>query len=426
MKKVLKAILTLMTSSPPCQAGFPSKRGRHIRIQFIHGLKPAVFLKSVIVFCLVIGFVFLKAGGQPIKAETETEKLERLTREISQYESELTKLKTQATTLSNLIAQYDAQIRLTALKIEQTEEKILLLGGRIDQLEISLQSLTDAFTNRVVHTYKMSKLSEPYLILISSPDLKTAFTSFHYLKKIESADRDLLVRLEKAQLTYEEEKVDQETLQKELEAQKTVLGAQKAAKATLLEQTKNNEKKYQQLLAQARAEFEAIQAILAGKGDEEKVGQVSQGQKIASIIPSASCNSSGPHLHFIISQNGATQNPFSFLRGIDFENCSGSSCGSSDGDSFNPGGSWDWPINPKVKYTQGYGATWAVRNTWVGRIYSFHNGIDINSSSQEVKAVRSGTLYRGSYGGGGGCRLRYVRVDHDENDLDTFYLHINY
>src|SRR3989338_1233323 len=271
----------------------------------------------------------------------------------------------------------------------------------------------------------MSKLKKLSLILISSPDLKTAFTSFHYLKKIESADRDLLVRLEKAQLTYEEEKVDQEALQKELESQKTVLGAQKAAKATLLEQTKNDEKKYQQLLSQARAEFEAIQAILAGKGDEEEVGKVSQGQRIASIIPGASCNSSGPHVHFIVSQNGATQNPFSFLRGIDYENCSGSSCGSNDGDPFNPGGSWDWPINPKVKFSQGYGSTWAVRNTWVGRVYQFHNGVDISSNSTEVKAVKTGTLFRGSYGTGS-CRLRYVRVDHEDSDLDTLYLHINY
>ena len=121
------------------------------------------------------------------------------------------------------------------------------------------------------------------------------------------------------------------------------------------------------------------------------------------------------------------QNPFSYLKnGVDFENCSGSSCGSSDGDSFNPSGSWDWPINPRVKYSQGYGPTWATRNTWVGNIYNFHNGIDINSPSSEIKAVRSGTLYRGSYSGSNGCRLRYVRVHHDENGMDTYYLHINY
>jgi murein DD-endopeptidase MepM/ murein hydrolase activator NlpD len=129
-----------------------------------------------------------------------------------------------------------------------------------------------------------------------------------------------------------------------------------------------------------------------------------------------------------VAQNGNTFNPFSYLAsGVGFENCSGSSCGSSDGDIFNPSGSWSWPITPSIKFTQGYGVTWAVRNTWVGRIYSSHNGIDINNeTNSEVKAVKGGTLYRGSYGGSGGCRLRYVRVHHDDGGLDTYYLHINY
>ena len=390
-----------------------------------------LFFKISVLLTIILGLAFFSPSvfrdTTTVNAETEAEKLERLTNEINQYEQEITKLKSQASTLSNQIAQFDAQIKLTTLKITQVEDKILLLGGRIDQLEVSLQNLTTAFSNRIVQTYKMTKLSEPYLLLASSPDLTTAFSSYHYLKKIQSEDRELLVRLENAQSTYEEEKVDQEELQKELKDQQNVLGSQKAAKASLLVATKNDEKKYQQLLSQARSEFEAIQAILAGKGQEEEAGKVSQGQRIASVIQGASCNSSGSHLHFIVSQNGSAQNPFNFLKsGVDFENCSGSSCGSSDGDVFNPGGSWDWPLIPKIKYSQGYGATWATKNTWVGRIYQFHNGIDINGSSSEVRAVRSGTLYRGSYGGSSGCRLRYVRVDHDENDLDTFYLHINY
>lgn len=361
-----------------------------------------------------------------VRAESESEKFERLSREIQEYEVEISKLKSQASTLSNQIAQYDAQIRLTSLKISQTEEKILLLGGRIDQLETSLQTLTKAFASRAVRTYKMARLNEPYAFILSSPDLDIAVTSFHYLKKIQESDRDLLVRLEKAQITYEEEKVDQEELQTELEDQKTVLGAQKSAKANLLQQTRNDEKKYQELLAQAKAEYEAIQAIIAGKGQEEEVGSVSQGQRIASVIQGPSCNSSGTHLHFMISRNQTTQNPFNYLKSVDYENCSGSSCGSSDGDAFNPGGFWDWPINPRIKFTQGYGLTWAIKNTWVGRIYSFHNGIDIDSDSSEVRAVQSGTLYRGSYSGSGGCRLRYVRVDHNDSDLDSFYLHIDY
>ena len=383
-------------------------------------------MKKILTVLIIFSLLFLVL--KVVKAETEQEKLERLSQEITKYESEISKLKSQASTLSNQVAQYDAQIRLTSLKILQTEEKILLLGGRIDQLEVSLQSLSKAFANRVVYTYKMARLGEPYLILASSPDLSGAVSSFYYLKRIQSADRDLLVRLEKAQASYEEEKDDQVRLQSELEEQKKVLGAQKAAKANLLQETRNDEKKYQQLLAQIKAEYEAIQAIISGKGSEEEVGKVTQGARIASIIQGPSCNSSGSHVHFIVSQNGSTQNPFNYLKGgIDYENCSGSYCGSSDGDPFNPSGSWDWLISPKVKYSQGYGSTWATRNTWVGNIYNFHNGIDISSnSSNEVKAVSNGTLYRGSYGASSGCRLRYVRLDHDDSDLDTFYLHINY
>jgi len=264
------------------------------------------------------------------------------------------------------------------------------------------------------------------MLLLSSSNINQVVSTYHYLQKIQEADQMLIGRLESAKTTYSTQKVELEDLEQVLGAQKTELDEQKTAKASLLAVTKNDEKKYQELLNQVRAEYQAIQAIIAGSGDETKIGHVNAGEKIASIIQGASCNSSGGHLHFIVSKgNGTTENPFGHLKPIDHENCSGAGACSS-GDSFNPSGSWDWPVNPKVKFSQGYGSTWAVRNTWVGRIYSFHNGIDINSSSSTVKAVQPGTLYRGSFNGGGGCKLRYVRVDHDGSELETYYLHINY
>ena len=57
-----------------------------------------------------------------------------------------------------------------------------------------------------------------------------------------------------------------------------------------------------------------------------------------------------------------------------------------------------------------------------------HTGIDLISKSSgeyAIKAVRSGTLYRGSIACGGGL-LRYVRVDHKDDSEDTYYLHVNY
>jgi peptidoglycan hydrolase CwlO-like protein len=374
-----------------------------------------------ILFSLLLIAGFFKIGPHFVAATDTTQLLE----EMEEYRAKLVILKSQANTLSNQIAQFDAQIRLTTLKIQETQEKILLLGGRINQLEISLEALTEAFATRATETYKMTRLGDSLIMLITASDLGEVVSRYHYLQRIQEADRDLLVRLQEAQDVYEEEKVDQEDLHAQLEQQGQVLGAQKTAKADLLAITRNDEKKYQQLLAQARAEYEAIQAIIAGKGIEEEVGKVNQGQRIASIIQGGSCNSSGTHLHFTITQNGSPNNPFDYLKeGIDYENCSGPGDCSPE-DPFNPHGNWDWPINPKIRLTQGYGYTWAVANTWVGRIYSFHNGIDINSlSSSEVRAVTSGTLYRGSYSVG--CPLKYVRVDHDDSDKDTLYLHVNY
>lgn len=385
------------------------------------------FKKLLIFLALLLLIIFFRTDYVSGQDSTE-ERMRKLNEEIQQYQNEINRLQSQANTLSNQIAQYDAQIRLTSLKIAETEEKINLLGGRIVLLEDSLVALDNAFTKRANQTYKMTRLGEPLLMLVYAEDLSEIVSSYHYLQRIQEADRDLLIRLEDAQTNYINEKVEQEDLQEELEDQKSALDSQKAVKSNLLAVTRNDEKRYQQLLSQAKAEFEAIQAIIAGKGSEEEVRHVGEGETIASVISGPSCNSSGSHLHFIIAQNGTTQNPFTYLiGGVPFENCSGSSCGSSDGDAFNPSGSWNWPINPSIKFTQGYGSTWATRNTWVGRIYSFHNGIDINNdSAPAVKAVRAGTLFRGSYSGSGGCRLRYVRVDHDDSELDTFYLHINY
>jgi len=363
----------------------------------------------------------------PTHSQSETDKLRELAEKISEYERQIKDLQSKSTSLTNQIAQFDAQIRLTELKIDQTEEQITLLTGRIDQLSLSLNNLNNAYNSRVVETYKLGRVGESPLTYVLGGNIDQALSRYHYLKRIQEADQTLLGRLTKANDTYKSQKNELETLQEELEVQKGKLDGQKIAKAQLLTVTKNDEKKYQSLLAASRAEFEAIQAIISGKGDETEVGDIQEGQKVAAIIQGASCNSSAAHLHFIVAKGNQTQNPFSYLKpGIEHNNCTGGGeC--SGADPFNPSGSWNWPIAPTVRYNQGYGRTWAVANTWVGRIYSQHNGIDINStSSPEVKAVRPGKLFRGSYTGSGGCRLRYVRVDHSDSDLDTYYLHINY
>jgi peptidoglycan hydrolase CwlO-like protein len=371
--------------------------------------------------------IFLHLNSPSAVDANEADKLQELARRIEEYAAKIESLQAQAGTLSNQIAQFDAKINLTEAKIQQTQEQILLLGGRIDQLDVSMQKLGEAFTSRVVETYKIARYGDSIVDLATSLNVEDALSRYHYLQKIQAADQELLAKLRNAQTVYIEQKSDLEELEQVLGAQKEELDSQKVAKAHLLNVTKNDEKNYQNLLAAARSEYEAIQSIIAGYGEETEAGQVNTGDRIATVIQGPSCNSSGAHLHLIVREGNSTRNPFEFLKpGIGHENCSGPGCGEG-GDPFNPSGTWEWPLSGPIKYSQGYGATWATRNTWVGRIYSFHNGIDINNSADPtVKAVQPGTLYRGSFTGSSGCRLRYVRVDHADSELETFYLHINY
>ncbi len=360
------------------------------------------------------------------------EYISKCQQKIDESKATQSTLKAAINLLNSKINLAQAQIRNTNAQIEQLEKEIEVLSGVVAGLNGELDNLVDVFVSRVRESYKTRDTNLLWMFF-ASDSFSTFQNRLHYLQTAQRRNQIIMKELEAARIDYDQQKITKEEKQAEveklraqLESQKKVLGTQQTQKNQLLAETKNNEKRYQQLLSQARAELEAIENIIAGKGSEQEVRDVSSGELIARVIQGASCNSSGEHVHFIVAQNTVTKNPFGYLKSADYENCSGSSCGSSDGDQFNPSGSWDWPISPRIRFSQGYGETWAVRNTWVGSVYKFHNGIDINSDSDEVKAVSSGKLFRGSYTGTNGCALKYVRVDHKDSDLDTYYLHVNY
>jgi septal ring factor EnvC (AmiA/AmiB activator) len=246
-----------------------------------------------------------------------------------------------------------------------------------------------------------------------------------YITSIQEKTRNDLINYETTRTnldTQKNEKIAKQeqltNLQKDLKEQSQTLTVLKANKDVLLKSTMNDETKYQKLLQQAQSELESINAILSGKGSELKIKDVSKNEKIGTIIQGASCNSSGTHLHFIVKKGGATQNPLSFLKSnTDITNYSG--------DSSQASGDWSWPLSAPIKFNQGYGVTSSIKNSWVGKIYNFHNGIDISSSNTDVLSTTDGELYKGSYKGSGGCALKYTKVVDKTNNVETLYFHTN-
>lgn len=378
---------------------------------------------------LLSSFLLIKvASAQSCGNKEECQSL------IEQYEKKLTETRSQKNTLSSQISLMDTQINLTTVQIKdteyaivKTEDEILNLTDKIEGLDTSLDFLGKILLKKVVQGYKHHEV--PFFnVFLDSDNATTLARRYKYLKTAEESDRKLAFQVQQAKQNFEqqknlreEKKVELGRLQGALSAKKIELDNQKAAKQRLLATTQSDERVYQNLLSKLRAEFAAIQGIVAGAGTETRLRDVRQGETIASIIPGASCNSSGGHLHFIVKDGGNVANPFNYLKSVSANNCSGSSCGSADGDPFNPSGSWDWPINPTIQMYQGYGETWAVRNTWVGSIYRFHNGIDILGSGYSVYAVADGALYRGSFGVG--CSLPYMKIEHADGK-SSYYLHV--
>jgi len=343
-------------------------------------------------------------------------------------------LQGQQKTLASAITFLDNKIYLTTTQIAATEQKLKILAKEIDSLSNKIEVLNKTIaevstilSSRIEATYKRGKIKPVYL-LFSSQGFSNFLTRLKYLKVAQTNDRQLLYKMEESKLTYdqqkklkEEKQAEQQTLQTQLVSQKANLAQQKVAKEELLKITKNEEKRYQQLLAAARAEIEALQSIIAGQGDEVKVGDIKEGDKIASIIVGASPCSTGTHLHFEVVKNESHNNPASYLKSIsvEWDNCWLGDCDSP----FSFSGSWNWPINGKPRITQGYGMTAYAR--WGAYGGGPHTGIDMVSDDLILKAVKEGTLYRGSIACGGGT-LRYVKVEHKDSDVATYYAHVNY
>ena len=359
------------------------------------------------------------------------ERFRRL-REITESCSrELNQLQERKRTLREQIQYMNYQTQLTSLKINQTISRIALLERQIEELsqkigilDQSLNEVSALFIGRVVATYKASKTSL-WEIFFSSHSFADFFRRNKYLRAAQINDRRLLLTMEEIRLNYDQQKQKKEEKQQELEAlknqlaqQKNQLAQQKKDKEYLLAVTQNNEKRYQNLLAPAKGELEAIQAIVAGQGQEKEIGPVKEGERIATIILGKSACSNGTHLHFEVRRGGIPQNPALYLSNtaIVWDNA-------PDG-PFNFSGSWRWPIDQPARITQGYGYTFFARVT---RYYGGnpHTGIDMVNNNRAVYAVKDGTLYDGSIRCGGSY-LRYVRVKHKDSNISTYYLHVNY
>lgn len=378
----------------------------------------AILLLAVVIYPTVNPFAYAQ----------DASRLEELDQEQKELEKKVQQARSGIKTLNDQISFMDNKIRLTTLQIYDTEKKIDVLENDIDVLsrkivrvEDSLSLLQQTLLNRIRASYAIGGSSTLELYL-SSNGFTDAVTSMQYLEILQKNDIKLLSQMQSTKQNYGDQKtslVDRqqrlEEARAELDKQSNLLTQQKGDKEKLLSATKNDEKRYQQLLALSRAEARAIEAAIASSANLKNGVSVKKGDIIALIGNSgAPACSTGAHLHFEVRKNGTVLDPAGYLKSqnVTYDN-------SPDG-SISFAGNWEWPILNAI-ITQGYGMTyWARTGFYQG---GPHNGIDmVSRTSAGIRAVENGTLYKSSMKCGSSI-LKYAVLDHGSG-VRSYYLHI--
>jgi len=214
-----------------------------------------------------------------VPAYIQAQSVDELQEQINQYTQKLDELGTAKNTLSNQITLLDSQYQLTLLKITQTENSIKVLEQEIGQLnieigklEVQINQLLTEYIDQTVQNYKLQKKIPSFAYLFTS-GLNTFLEQHQYISAIQKNSQQNLINLETVRTNYDEQKTvkaekqdEMEALQTTLANQKVSLTSQKAAKNSLLESTKNDEKKYQQLLAEAQSQLAALKSFSSSAG----------------------------------------------------------------------------------------------------------------------------------------------------------------
>jgi len=356
------------------------------------------------------------------------QQLQQKQAQIHELESHLQDTKNQEKTLSSQLNLIDGQMQVTNLKIEETNLKIEKLkreiddlSTRIDRIGATLDSLSEILLRRIVQTYKFSNSLSTLDLIFSSQNFADLLERLKYIQVAQSYDKKKLYELQATKLAYNDQKQDKQTrqseaekLNKDLENYKNQLAEQKKAKDELLRITKNDETKYQSLIAQLQAEINSISQAISNVGPV--IGPVDKGQTIAAM-GSTGC-STGPHLHFEVYENAKVEG------------------GRIVGNRVNPHNYLD---NGKLgSPIQGYPDNTTI-TTEYGEVYkifgfpSAHTGLDIAPKSYEgvgrpIMAADKGISYSTSalcnYNISGGSSVgKGIIVDH-QNGVVTLYWHV--
>lgn len=201
-------------------------------------------------------------------------KVDCYTQKISDTQSQEKTLSSQIDLINTKISRTKSQITVTQDKLDRLNENIASVTGKITVLEGTLNQVSDILANRIVQTYVEGR-TDPVLYLLSASDFQDFFQRFEYMRIVQKHDKQVMVQMAASRKNYNDQKTEleqvkkqQEILSAQLQSQKIELDHENRDKQQLLTETQNDESRYQQLLAQAKAQLAAFNSFVNLEGGD--------------------------------------------------------------------------------------------------------------------------------------------------------------
>ncbi|MBI4132290.1 MAG: peptidoglycan DD-metalloendopeptidase family protein [Candidatus Sungbacteria bacterium] len=235
--------------------------------------------------------LFVASFAEPLKSEAQTlgpaengggdirdqiddknQEIKRLEAEAAKHRAALDEIGRAADTLASQVAAYeraikklDTDIRLTSAKISRTNLEIRELAAGIREKETSIEAQRERL-GILVTTLAAGERETPLEVLMKNETLSAFFSSLDALRGVQ---RDLLAllaelrstrqELKDRKTTAESKRLELSALAEDLADQRQLQDQQRRERAQLLAETKNQERRYQQLLAEVERKRDALQ-----------------------------------------------------------------------------------------------------------------------------------------------------------------------
>ncbi|MFH1188114.1 MAG: peptidoglycan DD-metalloendopeptidase family protein [bacterium] len=236
--------------------------------------------KYILIFFLLIGFLI--SVNFIIAQETESSgnldelnksiedkrtDIEKIKEKIEIYEKNIQLAQEKSATLKNQLSILSDQIYKNDLKIKVTKDQLEETNLEIEKTNRQIAATTEQINKNHARLSEFIRIIDKYgqkdfvEILVANDSFSSFFDQLNYLDDIQAQVRQLLIdykekksELDQNILTLKNKKDELDALQNKLIQQEETLTESNLAKNDLLAQTKSSEKKFQNTIAELKAE----------------------------------------------------------------------------------------------------------------------------------------------------------------------------